>query len=215
MASRKAAAVGGASGGAGGVARRTDDKGVVIEDFDAEAHKLWESIGLRVGGEGGDARGAGRMYNDLDPVYRRAGGGTVFIGNHNAASNLATLDRHKIRHIVNCQEVTAPNFHESKPDFHYLRFPVAVRAARLVRCAAAAHTRTLAAVLVERRGQAHARQRGALLQDQVLRLDRRQGGRGAQRAGALPGGRAPRGHHRHCLRHGAFAAAPPPQRLPG
>mmetsp|Transcript_10097 Transcript_10097/g.35376 ORF Transcript_10097/g.35376 Transcript_10097/m.35376 type:complete len:229 (-) Transcript_10097:110-796(-) len=121
---RRSGAAGGAGGGGSGVARRRDAKGREIEDFDEEARKLFASLNLT--GVGGSDSPHGRMYNDLDAVWRHpTSGGTVYIGNHNAAQSLDILAKHKIKHIVNCQEATAPNFHEAKPEFKYLRFPVA------------------------------------------------------------------------------------------
>ena len=76
-------------------------------DFDAEAHKLFKSLNLDPGGAGGFG------YNPLDPIFRDpVSGGTVFVGNHSAASNRTLLDSNKITHVVNCTDNMA-NFHEN------------------------------------------------------------------------------------------------------
>eukprot|EP01047_Picozoa_sp_COSAG01_P033037 COSAG01_NODE_2414_length_7740_cov_10.011386_2_plen_234_part_00 len=49
----------------------------------------------------------------------------VFIGDQTAARSEEILRRHGITHIINCQDVSAPNFHEGNAHFHYYRFPVA------------------------------------------------------------------------------------------
>jgi len=76
-------------------------------DFDAEAHKLFKSLNLDPSGAGGFG------YNPLDPIFRDpVSGGTVFVGNHTAASNRTLLDSNKITHVVNCTDNMA-NFHEN------------------------------------------------------------------------------------------------------
>ena len=46
-------------------------------------------------------------------------------GNTNAAQSKKILLSHGITRVVNCKSLDDPNFHESDPDFEYLRFPIA------------------------------------------------------------------------------------------
>ena len=65
-------------------------------------------------------------HNNLDAVWSDPKtNAKVYIGNLSAAKSETVLLRHGIKHIVNCQDLSARNFHETNPQFHYLRFPVA------------------------------------------------------------------------------------------
>ena len=50
--------------------------------------------------------------------------GKVYVGNIAAAKELKTLTKFGITNIINCQDVNEANFHESNPEFTYLRFPI-------------------------------------------------------------------------------------------
>jgi len=86
-------------------------------DYDDEARKLFEKLGLPP--DGSNARGS--AYNDADIVYRHPNGACFFIGNQSIASNKEELKRLKIFKIVNCQEPQAKNVHENDPYFEYMR----------------------------------------------------------------------------------------------
>ena len=121
---RAQATEGGAAGGAAEEpARGQEYRERQAADYDAAARELFKSLGL-VGGDAGSS--AGGKYSNLDPIWcdprTKA---RVFIGNQSAAKNEGTLATHGITHIVNCQDMNAPNFHEANPAFTYLRFPVA------------------------------------------------------------------------------------------
>lgn len=94
-------------------------------DYDQAARDLFERLNLPSSGDATRTSAADR-YSNLDPVWSHPETkARVFIGNQSAAKSEATLLSHGITHIVNCQDLSAPNFHEANPKFHYLRFPVA------------------------------------------------------------------------------------------
>ncbi|CAD7930020.1 unnamed protein product [Amoebophrya sp. A25] len=66
-----------------------------------------------------------RRYNELDAVYEHpTTGAKVYIGNLVSAQTKGILDRHGIRRVVNCQDTTTENYHQSNPEFEYFRFPI-------------------------------------------------------------------------------------------
>ena len=111
-------------------------------DFDAEARALWARLGI-------DPNSKTPGYNDLDPVYKHPGGGSIYVGeantskqthsliptdrstyvffntgNQTAASSLAMLESHRISHVVNCTSGSSklPNYHERS--LKYMEFPI-------------------------------------------------------------------------------------------
>ena len=59
-------------------------------DFDDEARKLFARLGLDASGVGTGKFGG--LYNPLDAIWKDSRtGGTVFVGNQQAASNAATV----------------------------------------------------------------------------------------------------------------------------
>lgn len=113
MRGRMLAGIGGGSQGAGGGQM----------DYDAEARRLWERLGLREGA--GGPRGAGDRYHALDPIWKHpATGGTIYVGNQSAANDAQVLRAHNISHVVNCTD-NIPCFHEADPHFQYYRFDIA------------------------------------------------------------------------------------------
>ena len=89
-------------------------------DYDAEARILFRKLGLP---EDGSGVVPGR-YNQMDVIFQSETGAKVYVGNHVAAADINLLQRNKISHIVNCQDVTTRNYHESDPSFSYKRFPI-------------------------------------------------------------------------------------------
>jgi hypothetical protein len=89
-------------------------------DYNAEARKLFARLNLE-----DHADPSRSAYNDADCVFKHpTSGGCFFIGNQSIAASKPQLSAKKIRCIVNCQEATAPNFHEKDTHFEYLRFPI-------------------------------------------------------------------------------------------
>ena len=96
-------------------------------DYDEAARQLFKRLNLSPSGDAtvGDGATVDR-YNNLDAVWSDPKtNAKVYIGNLSAAKSETVLLRHGIKHIVNCQDLSARNFHETNPQFHYLRFPVA------------------------------------------------------------------------------------------
>mmetsp|Transcript_65579 Transcript_65579/g.212250 ORF Transcript_65579/g.212250 Transcript_65579/m.212250 type:complete len:211 (-) Transcript_65579:299-931(-) len=62
-------------------------------------------------------------YKPLDAIWRspEAGGGVVFVGSLQAASNAKLLQEHGIMHVVNC--MNAPRFNK-QPGVVYFDFPI-------------------------------------------------------------------------------------------
>lgn len=89
-------------------------------DYEKAGEQLLSKLNLAEDG------GGGTVHNNLDAVWADpTTGARVFIGNQQAAMSEAILRANGITHIINCQDPSAPNFHESNPDFHYCRFPIA------------------------------------------------------------------------------------------
>lgn len=73
------------------------------------------------------ARGvmAGSQFRACDVVYEHpTTQAKVYIGNISAAESLDILREKNITRVVNCQQVTSANFHETDPLFEYYRFDV-------------------------------------------------------------------------------------------
>eukprot|EP00286_Rhodomonas_abbreviata_P017906 CAMPEP_0181325638 /NCGR_PEP_ID=MMETSP1101-20121128/21044_1 /TAXON_ID=46948 /ORGANISM="Rhodomonas abbreviata, Strain Caron Lab Isolate" /LENGTH=246 /DNA_ID=CAMNT_0023433983 /DNA_START=20 /DNA_END=760 /DNA_ORIENTATION=- len=86
-------------------------------DFDQEARKIFSSLKV----DGSVGRGT---YNPCDPIWcHPVSGGTLFVGNHRAASNIDVLDQHGITHVINCTSNMA-NFHAKTGKIAYFRFDV-------------------------------------------------------------------------------------------
>lgn len=65
-------------------------------DFDAEAHKVFQALGLKDRALGPD------VYRDLDQIYcSPSTGSTIYVGNQTAAQEMAVLKAHKISYIIN------------------------------------------------------------------------------------------------------------------
>lgn len=63
-------------------------------------------------------------YNALDALWRHPQtGGTFFVGNQTAASNLGLLERYKVTHVVNCTD-SMPLYHEGSGRITYFRFDI-------------------------------------------------------------------------------------------
>jgi hypothetical protein len=85
-----------------------------------ELRQLWKLLNLDPSSVTGDP------YSSLDPLWRNPkSGGTFFVGNQMAASNLAMLREHGITHVVNCTD-NMPNYHEdvAKANITYFRFDI-------------------------------------------------------------------------------------------
>eukprot|EP00993_Chasmostoma_nieuportense_P003878 NODE_4575_length_768_cov_9.290172_g4416_i0.p1 GENE.NODE_4575_length_768_cov_9.290172_g4416_i0~~NODE_4575_length_768_cov_9.290172_g4416_i0.p1 ORF type:complete len:190 (+),score=36.86 NODE_4575_length_768_cov_9.290172_g4416_i0:109-678(+) len=82
-------------------------------DFDDEGKKLMSRLTANR-----------ERYQNLSAIWHHPSGGVLYVGNHTAAQDRAGLVERNIYHIVNCQESTAPNYHEKDPLFTYLRFPI-------------------------------------------------------------------------------------------
>lgn len=105
--------------------RRRSSKSAPKEDFDEEARKLFEQLNLGPDGSGAGEGGPSRFYSTADRIWvHPTGGGTVYVGNQTAARDKAWLESHGIKHIVNCQESDAPNYHEHDDSFTYKRFQI-------------------------------------------------------------------------------------------
>jgi len=91
-------------------------------DFDAEARKIFKTLGLDASGASSGAPVG--FYNPLDPIFRDvASGGTIFVGNQQAAQNANMMKNHGVTHIVNCTD-NMPFFHQNDRAFTYYRFNV-------------------------------------------------------------------------------------------
>ena len=85
-------------------------------DFDNEAKKIFASLGVTTGG--------GR-FNPCDAIWKHPRtGGTIFVGNVEAASNIEVLNSNKITHVVNCTD-NMPLYHQSGGRIQYYRFDIA------------------------------------------------------------------------------------------
>ena len=92
-------------------------------DFDDEARKLFARLGLDADGAS-SGKGMGGLYNPLDAIWRdQKTGGTIFVGNQQAAQNASLLKQHGITHVVNCTD-NMPLYHQSTKTFAYYRFNV-------------------------------------------------------------------------------------------
>ncbi|CAK0899170.1 unnamed protein product, partial [Prorocentrum cordatum] len=92
-------------------------------DFDDEARKLWARLNLD------PSQVSGGQYNALDPLWRHPqSGGTFFVGNQTAASQLKSFhslpSNFHITHVVNCTD-SMPLYHD-RPDgpIKYFRFDI-------------------------------------------------------------------------------------------
>eukprot|EP00927_Polykrikos_kofoidii_P071207 TRINITY_DN67507_c0_g1_i1.p1 TRINITY_DN67507_c0_g1~~TRINITY_DN67507_c0_g1_i1.p1 ORF type:complete len:299 (+),score=30.15 TRINITY_DN67507_c0_g1_i1:60-956(+) len=121
-------------------------------DFDDEARKLWSRLEANQRGGGGRTLSAGvegsrdtsdfeallkrlnldrskvsvGSWNVIDPIWGHpTSGGTLFVGNQSAASQLPELQRHGITHVVNCTD-SMPLYHEHNPaaNIKYMRFDI-------------------------------------------------------------------------------------------
>jgi len=76
-----------------------------VLDFDEEAHRLWEELGL----DGG----VGEGHNAMDLMYRSQQGPPIFVGSEAAAKDLALLQSRGVGAVVNCTS-TFRDFHVAK-----------------------------------------------------------------------------------------------------
>ena len=66
-------------------------------DYDAEAVALWERLNLDP-----KTRSSGH-WNPVDPIFRHpVGGGTIYVGNQSAASDLQMLRYYYINNFTMC-----------------------------------------------------------------------------------------------------------------
>ena len=78
-------------------------------DFDDEARRLYARINLDR-----FATNKTAFYSDTDAIYRHpTSGGTIYVGNKNAAENLPYLKSLGIKRVVNCTHGFS-----KIPDFH-------------------------------------------------------------------------------------------------
>uniref|UniRef100_A0A6U5B349 protein-tyrosine-phosphatase n=1 Tax=Hemiselmis andersenii TaxID=464988 RepID=A0A6U5B349_HEMAN len=90
-------------------------------DFDQEAEDLFKSLNLPPGGKGG----GNERYRPLDAIWRHPRtGGTIFVGNVEAASNMDVLKNNRITYVVNCTD-SMPLYHEKTGKIRYHRFDIA------------------------------------------------------------------------------------------
>lgn len=92
-------------------------------DFDAEGDNVMQKL---------QSPGVPRnlMYShDLDVLFIKNGGGTVYVGNRNAAQNIGLLKSKSISRIVNCTHGPAkiPNYHQDTGIITYFEFKVKQR----------------------------------------------------------------------------------------
>mmetsp|Transcript_14865 Transcript_14865/g.29846 ORF Transcript_14865/g.29846 Transcript_14865/m.29846 type:complete len:211 (+) Transcript_14865:3-635(+) len=86
-------------------------------DFNEEAVKIFNRLGNPQGSVG--------RFNACDPIWRHpTSGGTVYVGNVEAASNLGVLKQHGITHVVNCTD-NMPMYHSKTGQIEYLQFDIA------------------------------------------------------------------------------------------
>jgi len=89
-------------------------------DFDDEARKLWARLNLD------PSIVSSGPYNALDALWQHPQSrGIFYVGNQQAASNLALLREYNITHVVNCTD-NMPNYHErtSGSNITYYRFDI-------------------------------------------------------------------------------------------
>ena len=91
-------------------------------NFDAEALALFKRLGVDQTSAPRSASG----YNSLDPIFtQQRSGGTIYVGNQSAASDLKTLQRLGVTHVVNCTAGMSciPCYHRGT--LQYLTFDIA------------------------------------------------------------------------------------------
>mmetsp|Transcript_19324 Transcript_19324/g.17551 ORF Transcript_19324/g.17551 Transcript_19324/m.17551 type:complete len:196 (+) Transcript_19324:39-626(+) len=84
-------------------------------DYDEEGRQLLARLNLTVKNTGTS------MWNPLDPIYKHpTGGGTIYVGNQNAAENINLLRAYSITHIVNCTYGFSkiPDYHTGKLKYY-------------------------------------------------------------------------------------------------
>jgi len=87
-------------------------------DYDEEARKLWARLNLDPSmlNQG--------PYNAVDALWRHPKtGGTFFVGNQTAASDIRVLESNQITHVVNCTD-NMPLYHERSGRIKYFRFDI-------------------------------------------------------------------------------------------
>ena len=93
-----------------------------LADFDQAGRELLATLHL----EGDSTSERNSKHNHLDAIWADPKTkARVFIGGQSAARSEKILLEHGITHIINCQDLSSPNYHERNPTFHYCRFPVA------------------------------------------------------------------------------------------
>lgn len=87
------------------------------KQFSEEAQRIFESLHLEP-----ETR---QRYHDLDAIYRNPEtGGTVYVGNKNAASNWELLQEKNIKRVVNCT-TDLPNYFSEEDGMEYFQFRIA------------------------------------------------------------------------------------------
>lgn len=110
--SRYLAGTSGQSGGYGGAKAQPN--------YDDEARKLWARLNMDPKQENNS------RYNPLDVIWcHPETKAKIYIGNEQAAKNLALLQQHNITHVINCTD-SIPLFHDKQPGagITYLRFDI-------------------------------------------------------------------------------------------
>ena len=69
-----------------------------VFDFDREARKLLEATNLK------SFNGMSSKYKDLNAIYRRKGGGIIYVGNEKASKTHKILKDNGIKGIINCTQ---------------------------------------------------------------------------------------------------------------
>mmetsp|Transcript_35637 Transcript_35637/g.87671 ORF Transcript_35637/g.87671 Transcript_35637/m.87671 type:complete len:207 (+) Transcript_35637:119-739(+) len=88
-------------------------------DFDEEAQNIFRQLNLT------QTSAPSSKYRPLDAIWKHPRtGGTLFIGNVEAASNLSMLQEKGITHVVNCTD-SMPLYHEATGKIKYHRFDIA------------------------------------------------------------------------------------------
>jgi Dual specificity phosphatase, catalytic domain len=98
--------------------------------FDDAARALFAQLDKeeKVDEKKGKTAAWGNRYRPLNAVWKnpKEGGGTVFVGNLQAAGSREILAEHTITNVVNCQGENTTNYFEKDAEFRYFRFPVSM-----------------------------------------------------------------------------------------
>lgn len=103
---------------------KTEARRLDTTDYEEEAHKLFRSLNLPTTNVSSTDRRP--RYSNIDAIWKHPSddGGTVYVGNAQAASDRRTLEERNIVAIVNCQDESSRNYFEDDDTFEYYRFLV-------------------------------------------------------------------------------------------